>query len=405
MLEVTHRLDKVASILQDRGLLGVASQIDVVANTIEKTAANRRMREYVDERMNKWFPEKARKIKEAMPKVYDEIVDNLAAGILEVAAPGKNKALDDEKLFTFKDEEGKDVGNLIGYLRSTLFFSKLERLPYFASSKAEMLHRLSTDITSKILAYSAQNTIPLEKLQESNGRPNASTLKYILAKVIPSEISYFDATSKTNMKQTIDVSKVSSALSEELAKSSNTVLSGILSGSFKKVPTKEYQDIKQVDKDGVERLWKSRSMYDVMQEVLDNVWTGPVDISLDMSKLSEVLEQHQVNDILGRLHAIKSSHAYKDEERVIGAQSRLPKYPGPSVAWNKNQELIFEKLNDKLLLKEGWHRLMAMIQTLTANHQTKFTVSAYVQKPLDKGLLERGLDKVKKEIAMRSTAP
>lgn len=401
MLEVINRLDKIASILQDRGLLGIASQIDVVANTIEKTAANRRMREFLLEKLKEWFPDKVKALETAgMPDILRDLIDNIAATYLEIATPGRNKVLDIDELYEFKDKTtGKTQDRPIEYLHLNFFPNKLKELPSFKGLPISFYQEMGRILSRAAVSQSSQETLDRSQLATEQGQPKVNTLEYLFKKMIPEEVTYFDASTKANKTVKINPAVVAKELAVEISKSAATVLIDLFSGQLSRSDSPAYKrmqttgvkpDFKWTAKgkaEEEERILKevnsSRYLKEKLTKLMNSVWKGPIHIPLDTQTLSHIIDPKQVDAIFGRIHNIHRSVGYKDEERLVGAQDRVGPFPGPAAPWNTGKELILEESpgSTHYAIREGWHRLMAMVQEVAKTGQTKFTVSAFIVNP------------------------
>ena len=124
-----------------------------------------------------------------------------------------------------------------------------------------------------------------------------------------------------------------------------------------------------------------------LKNVLSGTWSPkPANIKVDVRNLDNTFGMATVNNIKARMSTMDASPWYKDKERMEGARSRLGQpFPGKDVPWNKDQPLMMTRADGSRLyeIREGWHRMFAMVAEAVATRQPEFTVSAYVSETTD----------------------
>lgn len=400
-MRIVQTIDRLANELESKGLSKLAAELDMVANTIEKEASNRRMREFLVGKLKEWFPDKVTAlVKAGLSEVLYDLVDNISATYLEIATPGRNKTLDIDEMYVYTDKKTKEKqDHPITYLHTNFFPSRVSATPTLKGMPQSFYQEMGRVLSRAVVEQSSKESVSLEHLVTEQGQPKANTLEYLFKKMIPRSIVFFDPKTKTRRTKELDPGEVAKELATEISKSSANVLVNMLSGQLSRSDSPQY---KQIQSTGVkpdfrwtsqgkaeeeERLMKevttSRALKDKLAILMDTVWTGPESIPVDVQHLSKTFDPGQVAALIGRIHNIQKSVGYKDEERLEGSKDRLSPYPGPTVPWNPGKELILgQSMNSSLYsIREGWHRLMAMLVEVAEAGQTKFTISAYIVRP------------------------
>ena len=94
-----------------------------------RNAANRRMREFLRKKLEEWFPGKIQKMPES---VQFELVDNIAASLLEVVSPGKNKIFDKSEFVEHVDKATGKVDPYVIPMIRTLIENESMGIPSLA---------------------------------------------------------------------------------------------------------------------------------------------------------------------------------------------------------------------------------------------------------------------------------
>jgi hypothetical protein len=326
-------------------------------SSMNKEAANRRFREYMKDKAQEWFPDLVEKIP---APVLAELLDNYAAGILEVTDPGKNKIINKDQFIHHVD---KTTGDKDPYLESKMltlvqgFLSKTKRKEE-AEAEAK---RIVPAFLSKGRSVAPKGV----QLVDDKGHAKASFLEHLVYKTLVERVPDIAKDFSKEFAQYISTIPADSSYISDLVK--------LFNGDIVTDNTMLYEQY-------LENFFATDTIKNTLKDTLSNSWYGPVDIPVDITKLDHTLTTRQATTLVERLHSIDHSTIYKDKERLQGSMGRLPPWPGPRQPWNKGSEILLMRNPNtaNFEIREGLHRFMAMmIQTKEAN-QTKFTVSAYV---------------------------
>lgn len=326
-------------------------------SSMNKEAANRRFREYMKVKAKEWFPDLVEKIP---APVLAELLDNYAAGILEVTDPGKNKIINKDQFIHHVD---KTTGDKDPHLESKMltliqgFLSKTKR-----KEEAELeAKRIVPALLSKGRSVAPKGV----QLVDDKGHAKASILEHLVYKTLVERVPDIAKDFSKEFSQYISTIPADSSYISELVK--------VFNGDVITDNTILYEQY-------LEDFLSTDTIKNTLKDILSNSWYGPVDIPVDITKLDHTLTTRQATTLVERLHSIDHSTIYKDKERLQGSMGRLPPWPGPRQPWNKGNEILLMRNPNtaNFEIREGLHRFMAMmVQTKEAN-QTKFTVSAYI---------------------------
>ena len=356
-------------------------------------------------KIKEWFPMKVAKI----PKpVLFELVDNLTAQMLEVISPGKNKVTNKYDFMQHKDKEtGKVSPYLVSILR-TLFEGEMRQLPSLKGVPAQAVKDAAKKVVDSLLLGSIPSLSADTLLSE--GKMKLTPLSYLLKKVVPETLrGLVDERASTEV-----IGELASAISRlDVTKGGYAdSLIKVITGTYAREETEEYNaaqrsytrlNTKGMSEEDAQqallgRLGSSRVVYERLQKLVDMSWEGPVSVAVPVDDLAKVFTAKSAEDIEGRLRTIKHSELYNDEGRLNGAEVRLPAFPGASAPWNKGNEVLlsWESANHAYSIREGWHRVMAMVVRARKLSQPQFTLSAYVSTKADKSVLKELMDEIVK---------
>lgn len=415
---LTRRLEALATDLESKGSPRLASLLDAVSNTMEKTAANRRMREFLFKKLEEWFPGKIDK----MPKeVALEIVDGLAYSLLELTSPGKNRVTDKSQMYEYIDKEtGKPEQDLLAKVRA-LFEGEAPQIPTLSGGGAKFYRDFSRALADGLVSPGHPSAKDPSQLVDGRGKIKQAPLAYLLAKVVPDALAKFPEMKDVPAQDV--VAELASAVSALEASRHNYAgsLVKVLTGGIETRESAQYRRDQRggqkLDTSGMTpdqaqeallaRLGSSSILYNKLRNLIDTSWAGPVNVTVDPNHLERTFVPKHAEEIKVRLNTISHSEFHKDEERLQGAKSRMlksfgGKMPAPGVPWNKGGEVLLEKVEGGYLIREGWHRVLAMLDIAQGSTNPSFTLSAYVHTKVPKGVIKTLVDEVAKHWKLRA---
>lgn len=345
--------------------------LDKLGSLQERNAANRNIREFLLGKAREWFPDKLKVIPQ---EVLFELIDNFAAGIMEIASPGKNKILDQDLLVEHVDKTTGDRDRGLEGKLLTLFEGSLRGIPGAKGLSPDERVMLSKQITGALLGKSRKEAPKGTQLVDEKGKLKASLLEHLLYQNFQGSVDVMDAGTVAK--------ELAGYLSTIPADSSYvTDLTKLLGGVIATQSTMTHYDF-------LNTMGTSKELYKTLEELINLSWYGPVTIPVDLTKLDHTLTRSQANTLLQRINSIDHSKIYKDKERLLGGVGRLPPYPGPREPWNKGNEVLLSRDpgTANFDIREGLHRFMAMMVAADQAKQPKFSVSAYVY---DRGAISK----------------
>ncbi len=378
MEDLSLKLDKIATNLENLGHSRIAIEIDKVSNTIEKVAANRRMREFILEKARKWFPKEVNRTPEP---VLFEIIDNFAQGISEAVSPDKGKIQPVEYSYEHIRNNPDGSKSLINNTERS-FTDKLRNFVDMCVRNAPSLETVSdrdkeylyTSIYKNLVRGEGFRKVKEQNLLDNNGKLKPNMTAYIMEGLLEeagaSKLQGVD--SKALAKEIAQAMSLYSAKSPYV----RTIID-LLTGT---IVSEKNEDTES----WVERVTNSETLKEALRESLKNIWKGPIDILIDPEHMDNTFERESFISLYRRSRSTSSRNdaVYKDKERMDSAEERLPIFPGKSSPWNKGFEIMLMKHdNGKYSIYEGWHRALAMYRKALNDKLGSFTISAYVADP------------------------
>jgi hypothetical protein len=349
--------------------LATSRYLEVTAS-IEKSAANRHMRDHLMTKAQEWFPDK---VKEIPPAVLQELIDNYAAGLMEVVDPVKNKVVNTDMLIKHVD---KDTGKEDMYLESkllTLLEGILPKLSQFQNLPSEKVKGEASTLVHALLSKGRAQAPEGISLVDDKGKIKPALLEHLLAKTFYGKVNADVKTLAHELTGAIEGIPANSSYMSDLVK--------VLGGGVSTQNSAMYDDM-------LKDFGDTEAVKNTLEELLGYSWYGPTTIPVDITRLDHTLTRRQATTLIQRLHDIDRSKIYKDKERLKGGIDRLPPYPGPREPWNKGSELLMARDpgSANFEIREGLHRFMSMMVTAEQLKQPKFSVSAYVY---DRGAIHK----------------